>query len=312
MLGELKSFLSIHLGDYRETSKGNISFHCPFCHHRKHKLEVQLEDNVNFWHCWVCGTKGGSLFTLLKKINVKQSALDRLATLLPEKRVKRWDTIQEEKVKSINLPKEYKPLWIKNDNFYWKTAVEYLYSRGVTIYDILKYRIGYCEGGRYKNRIIFPNYDKHGNLNYFTTRTFLRTITNSFKNPGASRNVIGFELQLNPDLPIILVESALDAIILKRNACPLYGTIIPKNLKLWILENDIKDLYICLDRDAIKKSIKICEYFMSQGINVRFVELPDNKDPNDLQYEKMWELINNSQILSSDNLFKYKVRSLLN
>ena len=62
------------LGKGQNTSKGNVSFFCPFCHHHKRKLEIQLETNEkseNPWHCWTCppenNTKGKTISSLLQK-----------------------------------------------------------------------------------------------------------------------------------------------------------------------------------------------------------------------------------------------------
>ena len=33
------------LGKGKRTSKGNQSYHCPFCHHRKPKLEINFTEN---------------------------------------------------------------------------------------------------------------------------------------------------------------------------------------------------------------------------------------------------------------------------
>ena len=49
------------LGEGKRTARGNQSYHCPFCHHHKQKLEVNFTENkkgYNPWHCWVCGKKG--------------------------------------------------------------------------------------------------------------------------------------------------------------------------------------------------------------------------------------------------------------
>ncbi len=118
-------------------------------------------------------------------------------------------------------------------------------------------------------------------------------------------------MQLNWSLPLVLVESALDAITVKRNASPLYGTTLSKSLRLQILENGVTDLYIALDDDALMKSIKIAEYFMGFGVNVYFVNLPKNSDPNSLGHENMWNLIESTSPLSEQVLFEYKIQELL-
>jgi DNA primase len=54
--------------------KGNEqAHHCPFCHHHKKKLQINLESQ--YWHCWVCDSKGRSIQSLLKRLNVDKSIL---------------------------------------------------------------------------------------------------------------------------------------------------------------------------------------------------------------------------------------------
>jgi len=43
------------LGSGKPTARNNYAYHCPFCHHHKPKLEVNLTENregQNPWHCW--------------------------------------------------------------------------------------------------------------------------------------------------------------------------------------------------------------------------------------------------------------------
>lgn len=297
------------LGPGVPKSKGNYAFHCPFCHHSKAKMEIHPE--THNWHCWVCGSKGKSLVTLFKRTGAHQAYIQELYQYVPKER-RHLEEAEETVQTSCKLPSEFKPLWIPNEkNFDWKTCTTYLASRGVTRADILKYRLGYCTEGRYKNMIIFPNYDKFGQLNYFTTRSYLRNSSNKFINPPYSRNVVGFELQLNWDLPVILVESALDAIVVKRNASPLYGTDLPKALRMQIIENEVTDLYIALDSDALKKAIRHAQYFMGFGVDVYFVQLPTGADPNSLGHTYMWELIKSAKPLTGSDVFKYRLQEML-
>lgn len=304
----LIELISSVLGEYELKSKGNLAFTCPFCKHYKKKLEIHLDRQQ--WNCWVCGTKGRSIFSLFKRLNVSKVHFIRLNDISPRK----YQQIKEDDDQPlpIKLPDEYVPLWISRPkNFYYNTCKKYLINRKITESDILKYRLGYCEGGRYDGMVIIPNYNKQGKLTYFTNRSFLQGNSTKFINPPISRNVIGFELQLNWDEPLTIVESGLDAIVIRNNATPLYGKIISEQLKMAILENEVKHINICLDPDATKEAFKHSEYFISNGINVNYVELPPKNDPSTLGYEKTWELINNSIPLSSSDIFSRKVYSKL-
>ena len=106
------------------------------------------------------------------------------------------------------------------------------------------------------------------------------------KNPKVSKDIIGFELFINWNEPITIVEGVFDAMAVKRNAIPLFGKIILDNLKKQIIESSVKDIYIALDTDARKKALDICQYFIDNGINVYLIELGD-KDPSDLGYSAM-------------------------
>jgi len=67
----LLELLNDVLGSSKKTSKGNHAFSCPFCGHHKKKLEINLitdENGCNFWHCWVCDTKGGTIKSLFKNL----------------------------------------------------------------------------------------------------------------------------------------------------------------------------------------------------------------------------------------------------
>lgn len=309
MTSSVLTTLESVLGSSVPKSKGNHAFHCPFCNHAKPKLEIHPE--TQNWNCWVCGTSGKSLYVLFKKVNAKPHFFQDLRKYLPKNRNFHF-AANDANAQTITLPKEYSPLWIpKPKNFMWNTCIEYLKKRGISPFDIFKYRLGYCESGIYKNMIIFPNYDKFGRVNYFTTRSFLNSASKKFSNPPVSKNVVGFELQVNWNMPIILVESALDAIILKRNAIPLYGTIIQSELKTQIVENAVETIYMALDSDALIKSFKYVDYFMGLGINVHLVELPEGSDPNSLGYETMWELIETTPITTESKLFEYKLKNKL-
>ena len=112
---------------------------------------------------------------------------------------------------------------------------------------------------------------------------------------------------INWSEPIILCEGVFDAITVKRNAIPLFGKTIPKKLERKIIEKNVQDIYIALDTDAIKDSLKICEKFMNQGRNVYMVDLPNNTDPSDLGFEKIHNFLENTNLLNFSSLIKYRL-----
>ena len=279
------------------------AFYCTFCNHHKKKLQVNLKTQK--WHCWICNTGGHNLIQLFKKLKATKEQFQELydsGYSKTTKFVSEEDTAKE----VVKLPSQYIPLWEKQNTPEYKRAMLYLQNRGITIFDILKYSIGYCESGLYSNRIIIPSYDENAQLNYFVGRSFYET-TMKYKNPFVSKDVIGFDLFINWSEPIILCEGVFDAITIKRNAIPLFGKTIPKKLERKIIEKNVQDIYIALDTDAIKDSLKICEKFMNQGRNVYMVDLPNNTDPSDLGFEKIHNFLENTNLLNFSSLIKYRL-----
>ena len=64
-----------------------------------------------------------------------------------------------------------------------------------------------------------------------------------------------------------------------------------------IFQKKCKTIYIALDDDAKKEAYMLGEFFSDFGIDAKVVNLPKDKDPNDLGFEKMSSLI--EQTLSS-------------
>ena len=250
---KLLTLIETVLGKGRSTNKGNVAFHCPFCHHNKKKLEVNIISQ--HWHCWVCNAAGRKIITLFKKLNVERYKISKLFEYIEETEYR--PKITTTNTKAVELPKEFRPLWkIDKTSPEYRNAVYYLKKRNITIHDILKYRIGYCRKGPYKGKIIIPSYDANGSLNYFVARAYYEEDKFKHKNPPTSKDIVGFELHINWNLPIILVEGAFDAIAIKRNAIPLFGKTISNTLKTRIVKNGVKEIYICLDKDAKKQALE--------------------------------------------------------
>tara|TARA_Y100001972_G_scaffold48844_1_gene60073 strand:- start:6 stop:914 length:909 start_codon:yes stop_codon:yes gene_type:complete len=285
----LLSLLESVIGRSKKTSGNNVSFKCPLCNHYKHKLEVDLSSQ--YWHCWVCNSKGRKLYTLFKKINATISQLKDLS-----KFVDTYVPVKTEQVEHVSLPSEFKLILNGNkNNPEFRNALIYLKNRGITRHDIVRYGIGYCESGPYEKMIIIPSYDKDGKLNFFTGRSYYKDASFKHKNPKVSKDIIGFDLFINWNEPITIVEGAFDAIAVKRNAIPLFGKIILNKLKKQIIKKNVKDIYIALDSDARDKALDICQYFIDNGIRVYLIELGD-KDPSELGYKN---IINKKQSTSN-------------
>ena len=294
------------LGTGKRTARGNQAHTCPFCNHHKPKLEINFSENkkgYNPWHCWVCNKKGTRISSLFKQIKASSDKFEELFKLIGNETER--DVVVSNK--NLQLPKEFQSFKnISSSNIEGRTALSYLKSRGITNDDIEKYNIGYCTSGRYQNMVIIPSYDENGKLNYFTGRSFEKDPYIKYRNPETSRDVVPFELFINWKLPLILCEGPFDAIAIKRNVIPLLGNNIQSNLMKKIVTSTVEKIYIALDNDALKKSLKFAEKFLNEGKEVHLVEL-QGKDPSEMGFTQFTNLIQNSTPLNEYALMEKKL-----
>lgn len=294
------------LGKSKHTTKDNYSFICPFCCWKNPKLEVKMLTDANGenpWACWRCGQKGKKIRNLLRKINLSREEAQEVL-----KYIKKDSSYQYVPTKEVSIPKEFVSLI--GDNFpkygLANKAKNYLYDRGVTKEDIIKYNIGYCESGTYAGRVIIPSYDSKGFLNYFVSRSF-EDAYKKYLLPDASRDIIFFENLINWNVPIILVEGVFDAMAVKRNVIPLLGKSITKNLMIKIIESSSNDIYIALDNDALDKALDHCKKFLDMGKRVFLVDMYE-KDPSEMGFAEFTKHIQKSEELTFSKLLRYKLK----
>ena len=184
------SLLEGVLGSGEKTSKGNYIFICPFHVSNppgKKKLEVQIETDEkgeNPYHCWACNARGKTLKSLLKKKKAGKTKMSEIDII-----VKPGTKRAHIPVNDITLPENFISL-NEVEGMDRITRIEashvkaYLGKRGITSTDVLKYNIGFCNKGFYKDRVIIPSYNNEGNLNYFQARSYSdRALGMKYQNP---------------------------------------------------------------------------------------------------------------------------------
>ncbi len=306
----LLNLLESILGKSKPTSKGNHSFHCPFCNHHKPKLEINLQTNEkkeNPWHCWVCNTKGKTIKTLFKALKISGSKSEQLDTIIiPGKR-------EEIVYNQVNLPKEFisfsnLPELNSLQEILIRQALHFLKKRNISKEQIQKYNIGCCLEGEYANRIIIPSYDADGRLNYFMARAFNQDETRKYKNPSVqNKNIIGLEYFINWEAPIVLVEGIFDALTIQRNVIPLFGKTLSEALMKKLVLSDTEKVYVALDKDAQREALQHCQTLMSFGKEVYLVEM-DGKDANEIGFKNFLNIIENTYPLTFEKIMSIKLK----
>jgi DNA primase len=285
----------------------DYAFYCPVCKHHNPKLIVNIKSGQ--YNCWTChpATKGKTPVSLFKKID---APLDRIVEMKSyfEGDNTKIDTLKHDKV---TLPKEFISLSEQDTSLEYRHAISYLKKRSITLNDILKYNIGYCKTGRYRNRIIVPSYDRKGDINYFIARSFESDPGRKYDAPSCNKNqLIGLEYFINWSVPVILCEGMFDAIAIRRNAIPLFGKTIPESLMIKLVTSEVKTVYLALDKDAFKQAIDHAQSLINLGKEVYLIEL-EGKDPSELGFNDMTKLLHTAKPLTfSELVFKKMALSI--
>lgn len=282
-------------------------YHCPFCTHRKKKLEIAVDgEDFGSYNCWICGTSGKALHTLLWKLKAPPSAFTELSKYTggPSKYTKSTDV---EEVR-LDLPDEFISLVDGEKTMEYVNALDYLRSRKITKEDIIRYNIGYCESGDYRNRVVMPSYDADGKLNFFCARAYNNHTNMAYMLPPWDKNIIGYELLINWAAPVTIVEGTFDAIAVRRNAIPLFGNTISDKLLLKIIESGVEEVNILLDNDALRKAMAIYTILTRYSIKTKLIKL-EQKDPSVLGFNKVTEIINASSSTDYEDMVLMKINS---
>ena len=299
----LKQLLESILGRSKSARGGDEAvFYCPSCNHHKKKLTFNLLSQK--FQCWVCNYKGHRAFQLLKKANAPGAAFGALKEIDQQYNFKK-QVKQKVDANTLILPKEVIPI-MSSSAVLSRHALHYLDQRGVTKQDVVKYDLHYCEQGPLRNMVVIPSYDADGFLNYYVGRSFDKNAYIKHKLASSTKDIIGFEMYINWDLPVILCEGAFDAMAIKRNAIPLFGKKLSTTLMTKIIKSNVEKIYLALDEDALKDAFNHAETFMSYGKRVYLIEMV-NKDPSELGFETFTKLLHNATELTISTLIKKRL-----
>jgi DNA primase len=152
---------------------------------------------------------------------------------------------------------------------------------------------------RYRNRIMFPIHDRHGRIVGFGGRVLDKEQKPKYLNSPEtilfqkSRELYGLHQVLNQDKSpqyIIVVEGYMDVIALAqhgiRNGVATLGTATSAH-HIQLLAKHTKTLFFCFDGDnagkqAAWRALESSLSYLNQGLDVSFMFLPDDHDPDSL------------------------------
>jgi hypothetical protein len=298
---EAKKVLHETFGNYAD--KGNeLLFTCPACDHHKRKFSINLDKNA--FKCWICDYRGRSIRRAVRRFGsyiqlqkwdqlTDRPDLERFADLFMEREPESC----EEKVQ---LPDEFISLCATDMPATATYAVKYLQKRGVCRQDILRWKIGFCFSGEYRNRIVIPSFNHNGDCSYFIARSYSGD-SYKYKNPRVSNDIVFNELFIDWNSDLTIVEGVFDALV-AGNAVPILGSTLRSGSKLLreIVRNDTP-VYIALDPDAAHKERRVIEMLLRYDVEVYKIDVSGFEDVGTMPKDVFDERKRNASFIDRDN-----------
>ena len=179
----------------------------------------------------------------------------------------------------------------------WSAAAEHLLTLGYSKDDLVLSGVcGRSEGGRiydrFRDRLMFPIIDVRGNIIGFGGRIFEGDGAKYLNSPetlifNKRQNLFGLNLarKASPS-NLILVEGYMDVLSLYQsgvqNAVASLGTAFTEE-QARLISRYVKEAILCYDTDeaGVKAANRAIDVFRGSGVNIKILNLPDGKDPDE-------------------------------
>lgn len=276
---------------------GEYFMKCPFCELRGygpdkgHRLGFNIYTGV--YHCFRCRAtqKTNGAFNKLEELALlsNQNENDYLENDLTPIRERVNRLFLKPKIKQYNLDDVSLPLTEEDTPF----AYSYLANRGFTDRDIIKYtlRVGkvYFDENlgrdvkKWSGRIIFP-FIEGGNVAYLIGRAYAGKEP-KYLNSSGNRSYIVYGLDKVMG-ECILCEGIISSISAEKwtgipSVATLSKTITKQQLSR--IRTKCNKIWLSLDGDVlVDEKIPILKELLSLGFEVYNIDLPQDKDPDDL------------------------------
>jgi len=341
---EIKQKLDIIavIGEYVQLKKAGVNWkgRCPF--HNEKTPSFMVNPDKGIFHCFGCN-EGGDVYTFIQKIEgIDFPEALRLLAAKAGVQLEQYDPrVSSQKNKLMDICSAATNHWqeiLFSDQ--GKKAMEYLVKRGLTEATIKAFKFGYAleswddlfkylktkgyqegeiflagltvekSGGRgyydrFRDRVIFPVLDIHGNVIGFSARAMKKDeaakYINSPENPiyHKGRTLYGLDKAkqaIRDTGYVIIVEGNMDVVACHqagfKNVVACSGTALTVE-QVNILKRYTENVALCFDQDeagqrAAQRSIDL---LFEAELNVKVIKLEFGKDPDEcIKHDvKLWE-----------------------
>lgn len=270
--------------DGKVTSNRWYNINCPMCSSKGYKQDVGYHFGINYKYgytnCWKCGTR----YKLTKFLSIVHAEYDKNDFTFEEEALIITKAI-------VKFPREYTNLLDMFDPRYpsYVNALTYIEERiGLDL--ALRMNIGFCDTGRYANRIIVPMFDVGDNIIYFVGRSIYKHIKPKILNPFGERKSVLFNWNTAQNFSeIYLAEGVFGALVFYPYGVATLGKEITDEQILIILRSKVKIINIVLDGNAIQDAHRVANKILSltAKIKIRVLKLKPEIQPDDLSFEHL-------------------------
>lgn len=298
------------LGQHRVSGNDYI-YCCPYCAKRvgtkdtKYHLYVntslKINSDVGWFNCFKCSVVGPIRFI------VGENYKDRLYSITPSDNLKKYliqifNSRNAQKAENnVALPLDYLEI------IYGSDPHKYISNRGITDDLMHWYKLGVGSmklstvdpehRDRYagSGRVIFPDYDKDGKIEYWVGRSFVNH-RSKYKNCRCdSRDKIynlGNLQRKGETGNVIITEGPISAIMAGKNAVATYGKNVTKDQIIRLVKEKFSSYIVALDGDTRKEVIirqtkrfvashtfYVASALKSYGCDVYVVDFGEDEDP---------------------------------
>jgi DNA primase len=298
--------------DVKPSSSENyeVTICCPFCVENGLSADDGYHMGVNIkrglGHCFRCDWKGRGVIYLARQLCRVYGVPFRIrARSVKEEKEEERPTPARPEPKLAGLPREYEAFQGELD-IVGKRVRDYLRSRGVSLLQLVRHKIGYAGAGSMSWRALFPVIDADGRVHGCVGRAIRSDMSPKYLNtPGMkilwnAQNGNGVAVVVEGIMDALRVEGAL---LRTRNmtAVARLGSAVTASELDQLKEFDAAYVIPDWDRTGVRGAMELCERASDRGIRC-FVSIPevmDGSDPGDKDEEQILDLIRGVELWSS-------------
>lgn len=277
--------------DHKPPGKRWLNINCNFCEQTGRRPDRKYHLGINFKkgyvHCFRC-RRVHKLSYFLKLVNIhidldefENEDSEPITYFIPKKNI-------------VEFPSEYINILDLYDPKYptYIHALDYIDKR-IGIELAVKLNIGFCDIGKYANRIIVPVFDLNDDIIYFAARAIYSFLEPKILNPFGPRRDILFNWNVAQRFSeIFITEGIFGALTVYPYGICLLGKEITDEQIFKILRSNVKIINILLDGSAMEEAYKLAHKILNltNKIKIRVLKLRPECQPDDYDFNHILNL----------------------